>query len=176
MFGFAAVFGSHASVAAPQPKETLTCRLEQILLFADNPSDYPTGPAYFGSSQPLLAAKPDNHSFTDVEAEIIHTANSMVLEYRGAKFTVDLRDGTLKSIPFGDKGFLIITPMFGEPDKPVLLTKKHDFLAEGDAFIGYYAEKRKNYGAILMIEAPLINGERTFEYVATGETLLGYCD
>ena len=161
--------------AAPSKLDTLTCSFEQQLLFADNPSDYPSGPAYFGSNQPIVVPEPNGDNFTETEAELTRTTMDFVKKNHGAKFTVDLGSGALESIPFGAQKTLIITFNQGEPVVPRILTSNKSMMTRGYYFIGYYISTSKNYVAILMIEPPK-NGSRTFQYMAIGETLLGYCD
>jgi hypothetical protein len=127
-----------------------------------------------GSTQPLVRPKPNRDNFLLPEAEVLDGANRFIAEHYGAQFTVDLFTGTLTSVPFKTSGFRVIESLGKEARKSLVLTNDRGVLKEGHAVFAYRSSRTKTYDTILSV-APPVNGERIFQYMTPGETLLGRC-
>lgn len=171
------IFAGQGEAAA---KNTLVCEVEQTLLFADNPSDFPNGPAYF-SLFPEIHGKIQIHSntqgddfLTNPEIQIINAARSFIKENRGASFTVDTTNGSLTSIPFGKDKFKVIDQTAWDVIPRILSPANVPFSRETYFYIGYWSNSINNYYAILTIDSQII-GTTVFRYSDLGGMLFGNC-
>lgn len=154
-------------------QRTLVCEVEQDLLFADNPSDFPNGPAYFSLFPRSYVKDRSEYSFTRREIYTLDTARSFIEKYRGASFTVDTMSGALSSIPFGQAQIKIIDQSAWDVTprilSPVSLSALDTYL-----YVGYFSSKLHNYYSTLTVD-PQMNGTRMFRYSELGGMYFGYC-
>jgi hypothetical protein len=112
-----------------------------------------------------------------LEREVQNTVNGFVRDLRGAKFSVDLQTGKLKSIPFGTKGALVIRDRPDKNERAEILSPGYKSEERSQHAIGYFQSfsgGRKILSGLMMLE-PLSEGYYRFRLIDLGEILFGYC-